>query len=371
MDQSLAKAWEALPGVPLPPGGDFKDIKGTEIPRTPAPRVTRAPVSESAAGIVGGAVADTLALSGRPGSDPLGRAVFQPKNVPEAAIREAIMAPMAAVSLPARLLTSAGSGGVASLGSGHSLGEAGWATLLDAAVAGGSEALMGGAARLATRGARKAGHLAASFLEGTATAKRSEAAYQRTFTALEEMFQAVKARLPRTADVYAPTLSTTPLTPQQALNALKDPKLEGHTYELALKEVAKEFDRLDTMASMVSRRATPTTPAAQQFIPTPGASLAGARLEAAAPRRFAPRPPPTGTYAERVAAGESERAGRRAERLRDPRWRAVVDAAATTPTDEGEQPVGATAAIMAGKGLGEAVSAGGHALPYYLLRHAP
>lgn len=367
MDQ-LTKAWDALPGVALPPGGDFKALPGKDIPKAPEPRVIHEPVGESAGAILGGALNDTFQTgNARPNADPLGRAVFQPKNLPEAVIREAVMAPAAAVSMPARIATAGLSGGVSALGSGKSGGTAAWNTLLDAIVAGGAEGVMAGGSKLATRAARKAGDLAKPLLEGAAKSARSNEMYQKSFTALEEVWQSIKSRLPKGADVYAPTLSSKPLTPQQAIDALKDAKLEGKTYAVALAEVGKEFNRLDSMAAMASTRATPTTPVAQQFVQTPAASLAGSRLEAAAPQRFTPRPAPTGTYPQQQAAKSVESNARRAERLRDPKARAAADIAATTPTDEGEQPAGAKAALMAGSQLGNL----GHLPYYYLLRHVP
>src|SRR5439155_18888321 len=108
-----------------------------------ATTMKHAPVSESALGIFGGALKDIIA-KGRPEADVLGRAVFQPKNVGEAAVREAIMAPVSAVSMPMRILASGASGAVDAFSRGQTdAGHLGWATFLDAAAAAGTEAVMG------------------------------------------------------------------------------------------------------------------------------------------------------------------------------------------------------------------------------------
>lgn len=294
--------------IPAPPG--FKEVAGA-APVGEA-RVKHAPVGESALEILGGALNDTFGTgNARPYGERLGRAVFQPKNLGESALREAIMAPVSAVTMPGRIAASAATGPITALASGKSLGDAGWAGALDAAVAGLTEGVGAGVGKVASRFGAPA------------------RAYQYATEAPGKALEYLKARLPAGKWLSVPSLGPGKMTVEEAVGKLA--KAERRTYEVARAEIAHEMSRLD------AQRLTGPKPLAGQVF-----------KHETAPERFAP------SRFSKVAEGVAQAA-------KSPVTRGTADVAATTPVDEAGLPQGALPALAATDHLGAIVRAAKHA----------
>lgn len=308
-----------IPGaIAAPPS--LGDLEGAK--RVPEPRVIREPIGEGALARVGGALNDTFSTPPRPGAEPLGRAVFQPKNIGEAAIREGIMAPISAISAPVRILTSAASGGVAAAGSGRSLGEAGWASALDAAVAGLAEGVVKGGGAVAS----KLGSASRVFKSATEAPGKA--------------LDALMSRLPPGKWFNVPSLGRGPMTGREAVEKLAEvAKADGVTYRQARAEIVHEMNRLDAQS------VTGPKPLAGQVFKDRTAE------KLSAPGR-------TSRVAETVNKGIETGVpigqGRRIP------VQGAIDTAATSPMEEGAFPVG----LLGTLGAGQMPSALLHRLPY-------
>lgn len=289
-----------IPGaIAMPPS--LGDAPGAA--KIPEARVRQAPVGESALEIVGGALNDTFQTgNARASAEPLGRAVFQPKDWKEGALREAIMAPVSAVSMPGRIAASAASGPIAELASGRALSDAGWAGVLDALTAGGTEVVTGRALHgVSTKLGKIPG--VATVAEPLTRAKEGFKFYTGQ---LDKALDLVKDRLPKGQWLDVPAIAKgAKLSVDEAMEGLK--KLRGDAYKLALSQLAHKLNEAErTLVKSQTKR-----------IPKP---YAGTVLKGQAP---AERFEYAGTKPQRMAATAAdviERPGR-----------GLADVAATTP----------------------------------------
>lgn len=316
----------------LPAG--FRPV--TEIPSGFAPVLVKSTAPKATPkgdthGVVSGAVLDTLGLTDRPGAVPLtGTAttktplgvVLKPEGLGEAAVREAVLAPATATSLPGRLAISAGLGAAEQLASGKGLGEAGYAALLDAVTAGTFEAALGVGGAVAKK-------VAKPLLEAREVAAGAQRAFEWATAAPGEALAALRSRFPG-ARVLIPSIDkTAKITLDAAAERLS--ALTGNAYKQARAEIADWMNRLD-------KQRTPKPRAGSVF------------KEFTSKERYPPRAMPSGTPQQRAASAVADVAGA-------PVVRGAVDVAATTPMDEEGTPVGLVpASALAGAAVGGAHS---------------
>lgn len=267
----------------------------TPAPKAPEPKTKPGekygPAREQSSG---NAVTDTLGLSGRQGArTPVG-VVLRPQNVGELMTREAVLAPLTAASLPVRIGAQAGLGAVERLTDGKGLGAAGWGALIDGAVAGLTEAVLGKV------GGKIAEHA------------KPLRAFESAKTALGEALDAISARLPKGKWMRVPSISGGKMTADEAVQELA--KLRGAEYKQAREEIANELSRLD------AQRITGPKPVAGTVF-----------KQRTSPDLFEP-----GKERSRRAAGAVSDA------VNSRPARAIADTAATTPIDDSTGvPIGA------------------------------
>lgn len=296
----------------------FTPVRDSAAPKAPTPKADNH-------GVIVGGVLDTLGMTDRPGAVPLtGNAqtktplgvVLKPEGIAEGAIREAVLAPLTAKSLPARLAITAGLGGAEQLASGKGLEAAGYGALLDAIVAGTMEGAMG-AGRLAAgavgTGARK---LAREYLDGQDAAAAAKRGFEWATKAPSEALDALRARFPG-AKVFIPSIDPkAKITLDEAVQSLS--QMTGNAYKQARAEIAYWMNTLD-----------------KQKVPKP---KAGQVFKAStSPERFTPPAAPQGRAIDRAAAGVAEGADKVVDVAGNKALRGAIDVAATTKDEDGRQ----------------------------------
>lgn len=266
-------------------------------------------------GIITGAVKDTLGMTGRgvpltgtkDVKTPLG-VILKPDNALEFGVREAVLAPATAASLPVRIAASAGIGSLDALASGKGFDGAAYEGLLDAITAGVTEAVFGKGAKLVSK--------VSAPMRGLEWATRAP----------REALDALAARLPKGKFMNVPSIAGGKMTAEEAIDELV--KLRGAEYKQARDEIASELSRLD------KQRVTGPKPVA--------GTVFKQRTE---PEIFESRRSPTLMHA----------AENTAKAMRAPLTRSAADVAATTPIPEGDGlPFGAIPILAAVEKSGNA-----------------
>lgn len=287
-------------------------------PKAPEPKAKR-PDSH---GVLTGAVLDTLGVSGRPGAKSTADVILRPKDLSEVITREAALAPLTVASLPIRIGTHAGLGAIERLTAGKGLEEAGYAALIDGAVAGITEGALGYIGS-------KASKIAKPWLDVVKDSETAKRAFAWATRAPQEAISALASRLPSGQWMNVPSLSGAKLTVKEAIDELV--KLTGAEYKQARAEIASELSRLD------KQRVTGPKPVAGTVF-----------AQRTSPERFVPPPTPTGTATQRGAA-------RVADVATSPLTRAAADTLTTIPVDdESGLAAGGIPILGAIKGSGEA-----------------
>jgi hypothetical protein len=205
--------------------------------------------------ILGGALADTFGVSGRPGAAPLTGTpgtktplgvILKPEGALEHAASMAVQAPLVAAGgalagaarvAPAvgRIAASGAFGGAQAAAEGRAVG---WGMLVDAAVAGLTE----GAGTIVTK-------LPKVGLEALAEGLRtSRSAFEWATKAPGVAWEALKARFPN-AKVIIPSLDPAKkITLEEAVERLA--KLEGAAYQQARSEIVHWMNKLDLQKMM-------------------------------------------------------------------------------------------------------------------------